>query len=320
MAGALTKFLQREFGRQLPLGWTCRREASVLSPPVERLLGYSPRADVLLEHQDTSQKVWVEFEVSRADPVANHAKFATSHLFEAQGEDDVFVAMVSPHVARGRRNLASSTIVLMRRIGMNAFQTVLFPTFSAEAIKHLNHSNPNALETCGLNVQREVHRVFEVSQPVFNHRGRRIHFAGDPFEVMVNARRWNIDMGNSELRRLWGRRTITYFVFSPSGEEFAPSKFCAYVPIGKATETADDTSGFSAMTVGLYVTLDGTDTRFDGHRARTHLEDGLGFVPVTLGQDSFMEVSFSKWLDRLRDSVTLHPDGPIVLRPPRWFT
>ena len=33
-------------------------------------------ADVLLERVDGSRRLWVEFEVSRADPVANHAKFA----------------------------------------------------------------------------------------------------------------------------------------------------------------------------------------------------------------------------------------------------
>jgi hypothetical protein len=31
--------------------------------------------------------LWIEFEVSRADPVANHAKFATAHLFQPQRPD-----------------------------------------------------------------------------------------------------------------------------------------------------------------------------------------------------------------------------------------
>ena len=72
---------------------------------LEALLGYRPRVDVLLEREDGSRRLWIEFEVSRADPVANHAKFATAHLFQPQAEADSFLAMVSPHVARGRRSL-----------------------------------------------------------------------------------------------------------------------------------------------------------------------------------------------------------------------
>jgi hypothetical protein len=29
-----------------------------------------------------SRRLWIEFEISRADPVANHAKFATAQLFQ----------------------------------------------------------------------------------------------------------------------------------------------------------------------------------------------------------------------------------------------
>src|SRR4051812_34853493 len=115
--GALTSYLQREFACRCPTGWTCRHETRLLSPDLEQVLGYSPRADILLEREDQSQRLWIEFEVSRADPVANHAKFATAHLFEPQSPANVFVAMVSSHVARGRRNLAANTIALMRRLG-----------------------------------------------------------------------------------------------------------------------------------------------------------------------------------------------------------
>jgi hypothetical protein len=54
------------------------------------------------------RRIWVEFEVSRADPVANRAKFATAHLFQSQPAADTFLAMVRPHVDRGRRNLAAT--------------------------------------------------------------------------------------------------------------------------------------------------------------------------------------------------------------------
>lgn len=154
--GALTSYLQREFSKFCPPGWHCQAESRLLSPELEDLLGYAPRADVRLEKEDNSRRLWIEFEVSRADPVANHAQFATSHLFRPQQPTDVFLAMVSSHVDRGRRNLAANTVSLMRHIGMNAFQTVLFPQFLGEEIKRLNHLPLNVLFDKNLPVQAEV--------------------------------------------------------------------------------------------------------------------------------------------------------------------
>jgi hypothetical protein len=56
---------------------------------------------VLLLSGDRSRRIWVEFEVSRADPVANRAKFATSRFLEPEGSDDTFVSMASRHIAPG---------------------------------------------------------------------------------------------------------------------------------------------------------------------------------------------------------------------------
>jgi hypothetical protein len=89
--GYLTAFLQAEFARQLPQGWSCRSEVQVLPKELVNVLGYSSRVDVLLEREQDSKKLWIEFEVSRADPVANHAKFATSHLFKPQHPNDAFI-------------------------------------------------------------------------------------------------------------------------------------------------------------------------------------------------------------------------------------
>src|SRR3954471_4718522 len=111
--GALTPDLQREVERQCPSGWVSGKEVHLLPPDLENVLGYAPRADVLLQRADGSRRLWIEFEVSRADPAANHAKFATGQLFEPQLATDSFVAMISPHVARGRRNLAANTVSLM---------------------------------------------------------------------------------------------------------------------------------------------------------------------------------------------------------------
>ena len=60
--------------------WTCVREVPVLDPPLAKLLGYAPTADVVLQRVDGTRKPWIEFEVSRADPVANHAKLQSPVL------------------------------------------------------------------------------------------------------------------------------------------------------------------------------------------------------------------------------------------------
>ncbi len=93
--GQLARYLQDEFMARTPRGWSCEVEARVLDGRFERLLGYAPQADVLLASNDGLHRLWIEFEVSRADPVANHAKFATAHLFQPQRPTDTFVSMMS---------------------------------------------------------------------------------------------------------------------------------------------------------------------------------------------------------------------------------
>lgn len=105
----------------------------------------SLRVNVSLERDDGQRRLWIEFEVSRADPVANHAKFATAHLFQPQRSRETFVSMVSWHVAKGRRNLAANTISLMRHVGMSAFQTTLFPNIPPNEIRRLNHLDRQTL-------------------------------------------------------------------------------------------------------------------------------------------------------------------------------
>jgi hypothetical protein len=88
--GSLATFLQAEFRRRCPPGWECSPESPLLPAALTDLLGYDPRADVVLTDPAAKSRIWVEFEVSRADPVANHAKFATAHLFQTQSPDEYF--------------------------------------------------------------------------------------------------------------------------------------------------------------------------------------------------------------------------------------
>ncbi len=199
MAG-LTSFLQAEFARQPPNEWQCRHETPVLPADLERLLGYAPRADVILERIDGARRLWIEFEVSRADPVANHAKFATAHLFSQQRPTDTFISMVSAHVVRGRRNLASNMIYVMRALGMRAFQTTLLPHLAAAEVQRLNSINYEALRAEAIPVQAEIERAIVVSEPVSGHQDQDIHLAGEPVQALLNLRHWN-DVNRPEFCR-----------------------------------------------------------------------------------------------------------------------
>jgi hypothetical protein len=98
--GTLPGYLQHAFAAACPPGWSAMAEVALLSDDLAALLGYRPQADLLLTHT-AGGRIWVEFEVSRADPVANHAKFATAHLFHPQPASDRFLAMVSPTSSAG---------------------------------------------------------------------------------------------------------------------------------------------------------------------------------------------------------------------------
>jgi hypothetical protein len=320
--GTLAPYLQQEFGRLCPSGWTCRHEVRVLSAKLEKTLGYSARADVMLKRTDGSCRYWVEFEISRADPVANHVKFATGHLFEPQAPEDVFVAMVSPHVARGRRNLAANAISLMRCVGMNAFQTVLLPHNTGEEIKRWNETPVYLLAKQNVPVQDEIERLFAVTQTISSIGTRRIHLVGDLSEVVLNLRQFNLDLATDEGRTLFGRRTVTYFVVDPKTQQFAPSKFCAYAAIPQITSasTGDLSSRFHAeMTVALYANLDETDHNFDGRVARLHLEKRLGMNLQQLDGVPGLKPAFAAWMAQHQGNITVHPGGAQFLLPPAWF-
>ena len=327
--GHLTPFLQEQFERHCPSGWTCRHEVELLSSPLSRRLGYQPRSDVLLERLDGSRRLWIEFEVSRADPVANHVKFATSHLFQPQPPQDSFVAMVSAHVTRGRRNLAGHTVLLMRHLGMNAFQTVLLPQLSGEQIKSLNHTRKEELSGRSLPVEWEIERALAVSETVGRAQGHRIHYAGDWMDVWANVQRWNDELQDVNRRELWGRRTIKYFVFDPVTRRFAPSKFCAFLRVPDYPLTVEQVREEAgrytasaiwgmAMSVPFYVSLDESETRFDGAIARRHLTERLAMRLCGMKEVPKVSGYFGRWQEDLVSCVRVHPDGPQFILPPGY--
>lgn len=46
--GNLARALQHRFHETCPRGWRCTFEERIMSPGLERMLGFAPRADVLL--------------------------------------------------------------------------------------------------------------------------------------------------------------------------------------------------------------------------------------------------------------------------------
>lgn len=318
--GSLTSFLQTEFRRRCPAGWECEKEIALLPAALTGLLGYAPRADVVLTSHATNARVWVEFEVSRADPVANHAKFATGHLFCPQAPADHFVAMLSPHIDRGRRNLAAATIRLMRRVGMSAFQTTLLPLAQPAEVKRLNQLPAEALAAERVDVTAEVERVLAVVTPVGRWGRLDVHLAGDLLDVLMNLRGWNEDLESPAGQQVWGKRACTFFVYDPVSRQFAPSKFCAYTPVhppgGGGPESTADWYRMSAI---AYADLnDGTHV-MDGHRARRHLVAGLGLQPRTPANTGSVADDFAEWLHRHRSAVTVRGGAPTFLIPPPWY-
>jgi hypothetical protein len=320
--GALTSFLQQEFARQCPSGWRVRAEGRLLPRTLERLLGYSARADVVLEKLDDSLRLWIEFEVSRADPVANHAKFATSHLFQPQQPTDRFLAMVSPHVTRSRRNLAFNAVALMRQVGTRAYQTVLFPYMAPADVQRLNQLEVPALSAQDLDIGREVERALAVTEPLIAMTDYDIHLAGDMLAVMLNLRQWNEDMATEGAKRLWGSRTVTYFVYDEESGLFAPSKFCAYTAVPTrppVPDTCHKGAGLGMMTVAVYSELNDGSHLLDGHRAQRHLTTGLGMIAVESQDAPAVDKAFSLWREHHADAVVVHPAGPVFLLSPHWF-
>jgi hypothetical protein len=313
--GNLTGYLQEKFRAESPPGWACDFETRLLARELEGILGYAPRADVVLTECSAGRRLWIEFEVSRADPVANHAKFATAHLFQPQAPGDVFVSMVSRHVERGRRNLAANTIHLMRHVGMSAIQTVLLPALNGVEVQRFNQMSKDELRRIGPDVQPEIERVFAVTTPQGAAGHHRIFLAGEIVDVLLNAQAWNRQVATRAGRDLWGRRRVQYFVAVPYSGEFAPSKFCAFLPF-PPPKPGSATSDPSRMTLELYVQLDENESRFDGNVARRHLTKRLGMVVRTAPDAPKVANLFQHWLTTVPDLIIVHSRGPTFILPP----
>jgi hypothetical protein len=317
--GGLARYLQEQFLARCPAGWRCTAERPLLDGRDRTLLGYDPRADVLLERTDGARRLWIEFEISRADPAANHAKFATAHVLRPWGEVDAFVSMISAHVVRGRRNLGAGMIHVMRQVGIDAFQTLLLPDLDRERIKALNH-NAQSLRAVRLDVRPEIERVLAVADPVAVRNEGRLHFAADVFDVLLNLRRWNDEADDPRQADKWRRRSVRYVVVDSATGWCAPAKFAAYVLLpSRHTDSPAPIGIDSRLTFDRYLMLDQAEPLFDGHRAWTYLTRRLGFTSRSYGEAVIESAAFDAWYHRRERLLQVDREQVRLLVPPSAF-
>lgn len=144
-----------------------------------------------------------------------------------------------------------------------------------------------------------------------------VQFAANLMEVMLNLAQWNQDLATESGQALWGKRTVTYFAYNPWSGQFAPTKSCAYVPVPRPA-AAGNTAAAGIMTLPAYVQIDHDEPIFDGSRAVDHLTRNLAMVRVRAEERPDLQRLFQKWLSRHRDSINVHPNGPVFLIPPAW--
>jgi hypothetical protein len=309
MKFGLAAELQRRLIESPPPGWTARKEAGLLTPELTQVLGYRPSVDLLLESESTPDRIWIEFEISRADPVANHTKFASAHLIDPLPISDAFVSLVSNDVSLGRANLAAHAVFLLRIAGLRAFQMPLFPNLNSQCIKNLNQG----LTGFDSLPDHQIREVIELTRPLGRPKatGTEIYYATNRLEVILNLHQWNREIANPELRTQWGKRNVRYLVADSDSGLFAPSKFCAYTRMPLSSKIEE--SQTPTMTIPFYRTIEQSNSIFDGQKARLRLER-LGFDAVRLSDAPTRVIkAFSKWQIRHQTSLNLDKGECVLL-------
>ena len=309
--GSLAHRIALEFQRLQPRGWSSELEAPLLSPELQARAGFDVRGDLVFQGPD-GERIVVELEISRADPIANPAKFLLAQKLGGLRPEDGFAGLVSPHVVAAKRNQTALFTSYLRESGLAAFHLSLLPDLSRERIHELNHLDGRILEREKLPYRRELDRVFKVLTPR-GERDHRIHFVGDAADVIANLRTWNDELASAGADR-WGRRRVQFFVFDMVSGLFAPSKFCAFLPARRPGGPPPPPT----MTMKVYAQLGEEDPRFDGNIARRHLARSLAFEDAPLADRPSLRPAFDAWLTRVGRHLLLRE--PVrLLQPPAWF-
>ena len=236
--------------------------------------------------------------------------------------------MASRHIVPGRAALMAGTAMMMRAFGFPAFQVDLLPALDGRRIQQLNtmrldalQQHVEALPRAGIDFGAEIDRALSVADALVVDGWHRIHKADNAFTVAVNVREWNRALQGAQAEH-WGRRRVRFFVFDPASGWFAPSKFCAFVPAPRPTpetrpfRTVQEPPG--GMTLGFYAVLGEQDPRFDGHVARKHLEQRLGYraVPIATAEPS-VRAAFEAWRAGIEPRFVTIARDAVVLLPTR---
>ena len=117
-----------------------RYEASVFPESLCQEIGYSPAADLLVEYpwETIDVRIWIELEVSRADPVANPAKFLVAFSERSPRSGEVFVFAISQAIQKGRAALCRRFVEMMRTRGFPVFTEEYLPSATEHLISRLN--------------------------------------------------------------------------------------------------------------------------------------------------------------------------------------
>ena len=115
-------------------------EANVFPQTLCDEVGYSPTADLLVEYRWNSCEVhaWIELELSRADPVANPAKFLVAFSERTPRAGEVFVFAVSRAIQRGRAALCRRFVQMMHERGFPVYAEDFLPSATEHLIARLN--------------------------------------------------------------------------------------------------------------------------------------------------------------------------------------
>jgi len=304
--------LQKRWIENPPRGWIAAREADLLSKAEREILGYRPLVDLVLTNRDSKKQLWIEIEVSRADPVANHAKFASAHLLRPLNSGDSFISLVSNHISRGRANLAAHTVFLMRTGGIRAFQMPLLAELSANEISGINQGT---IPISTLPTPR-LEEIIELTSPLTKSDNTEIFYATNVLEVLLNVRQWNLDTLDSGARSAWGRRRVKYLVYDSRSGSFAPAKFCAYTRMIQNYTDSYIKYFQPSMTIFAYSSIPQELGIFDGQKAWKRLS-AIGFQMLnyqTAGSE--IRESLSTWLSENAELIYFDlVEGSILFEP-----
>jgi hypothetical protein len=308
----IAETLQRRWMEQPPAGWVASREESLIGRDEARVLGYQPKADLLLKKVDSNHRVWIELEVSRADPAANQVKFGSAHLLNPLPATDAFISLVSRHVATGRSNLAAHATWLLRASGLRAFQMVLLPQLDSDIIAQFNQG------------KRQIHElpipdlgeILRATEAVGSADGSGIYRVTNRLEVTLNIHQWNKDMADEQARAAWGRRRIRYFVYDGSSGLFAPSKFAAYTRIPEECTRDEPLPYNPAMTVRAYSKIPQDHSIFDGRIAWQKISS-LGFQVKKASEcTTLIQKHFHTWVGRHAELLDVNFKHAEILSEP----